>query len=552
MIAAVKTLIKRFWPVMRLRTIIFGTLLFVAALPGISAIGLRVYENTLVRQTEAELIAQGAALVAATEARWPGSKMLSDLPPPQPKDGWLSKGKYSRSAKALPSRSFSSLSGQEENYRREPTTIDLSSTRVLAARAAGVQAGSADKIAQRVASEMTPVMLSTSRRTLASIQMIDQNGIVVAGFERGRSYAHIEEARSALAGQINTKLRRNGDYNPRYSFEWLSRASGLRLHHARPLRINGEIRGALLITRSPRVLFEGIYQDIGKIALGIAVIFAILIGITAIMARAIIRPIESLSRATRMMTAGRGRIPARPGLGVVEIRDLYDDYRSMAEAITRRSHYLRDFAASVSHEFKTPLTGIRGAIELLEDHGEQMSAEERQRFYDNMTGDADRLSALVGRLMELAKADMQITDADAKADVAEVIAGIADGFRSDDFTVLQQTSPALPPALAPPATIEAVTTTMLENSQQAGASQISIAAYADQGRIIVDYHDNGPGIADGDRDRIFDAFFTSKRGEGGTGLGLAIARSLVEASNGELIFVPSDEGAHFRLVLQAS
>ncbi|NJM51854.1 MAG: HAMP domain-containing histidine kinase [Sphingomonadales bacterium] len=540
---------------MRLRTIIFGTLLFVAALPGISAIGLRVYENTLVRQTEAELIAQGAALVAATEARWPGNRQQAELPPPPQNRGWSSADKYSRSAKAQPSRSFSSLSGQEENYRREPTRIDLSSTPVLAPRPVGKVIGAAaqrpDNAAAQVAADMTPVMLATSRRTLASIQLLDGNGTVLAGFERGRSYAHIEEVKAALSGQMNTTLRRNGDYNPRYSFEWLSRASGLRLHHARPVWVNGRVAGVLLVTRSPRVLFEGIYQDIGKIAIGIAAIFLILIGITAVMARAIIRPIESLSRATRMMTAGRGRIPARPGLGVVEIRDLYDDYRSMAEAITRRSHYLRDFAASVSHEFKTPLTGIRGAIELLEDHGGQMSDAERQRFYDNMTGDADRLSALVGRLMELAKADMQITDHDAKVDVAAVIAAIADGFHGEGFTVAQEVASSLPFALAPPATVEAVTTTILENSRQAGASHVEVTAHAANGQIVIDYHDNGPGIAEGDRARIFDPFFTSKRGEGGTGLGLAIARSLVQASNGELNFIPSQIGAHFRLILRS-
>ena len=54
MIAALKARIKRYWPALRLRTILFGTLLFTAALPGAGALFLRVYENTLVRQTETE------------------------------------------------------------------------------------------------------------------------------------------------------------------------------------------------------------------------------------------------------------------------------------------------------------------------------------------------------------------------------------------------------------------------------------------------------------------------------------------------------------------
>ena len=52
----------------------------------------------------------------------------------------------------------------------------------------------------------------------------------------------------------------------------------------------------------------------------------------------------------------------------------------MAERIERRSRYLRDFAAALSHEFKTPIAGISGAIELLQDHEGSMSDEERRRF----------------------------------------------------------------------------------------------------------------------------------------------------------------------------
>jgi hypothetical protein len=77
MIGKLKTFLKRHWPALRLRTILLAVLLFAAAMPGIGAVWLRVYENTLVRQTEAELTAQGAALAAVAQTLWPG-------PPPAP------------------------------------------------------------------------------------------------------------------------------------------------------------------------------------------------------------------------------------------------------------------------------------------------------------------------------------------------------------------------------------------------------------------------------------------------------------------------------------
>ena len=75
MIERLKDLIAGVWPRLRLRTILFGVLLFAAAMPAIGAISLRVYENTLVRQTEAELVAQGAALAAVAAITWPGETM---------------------------------------------------------------------------------------------------------------------------------------------------------------------------------------------------------------------------------------------------------------------------------------------------------------------------------------------------------------------------------------------------------------------------------------------------------------------------------------------
>ena len=73
MIGAAKDFLKRHWPLLRLRTILLIVLLVVAAMPVAGMVLLRVYENTLVRQTEVELVSQGAALSATAQALWPGA-----------------------------------------------------------------------------------------------------------------------------------------------------------------------------------------------------------------------------------------------------------------------------------------------------------------------------------------------------------------------------------------------------------------------------------------------------------------------------------------------
>lgn len=209
-----------------------------------------------------------------------------------------------------------------------------------------------------------------------------------------------------------------------------------------------------------------------------------------------------------------------------------------------------DLAAAVSHEFKTPLAGIRGALELLGDHGAAMSAEERARFLGNATADADRLARLVQRLLDLARADMATIDADARADVVAAARRVADSFRTAAFAVLVEAD-AVPDARVTSAAIETILETVVENARQAGATRATIRV-ARAGGIGVSVGDDGPGIAAADIERIFEPFFTGRREEGGAGIGLAIARSLLAASGGTIVAERVAAGARFRIALLAA
>ncbi len=521
MIGRAKALVKRHWPALRLRTLIFAILLFVAALPGFGALFLRVYENTLVRQTEAELVAQAVALAATAESLWPRASTSAD------------------SRQGVP------------ELRTMRTAIDLRTSEVLPERPRAVHAQTpVSPEAAQAAKILAPILEATERKTLASIQLIDRHGRIIDGYETGGRYAGVPEVEAALRGEQRTVFRRNGGYQPRYSFEWLSRASALRLHHAHPILVNGQVEGVLLLSRSPRALFRGLYEDRGKILVGVAVIFLLLVLLSGVLARAIVRPVEALSRATRDVAEGRGSVPPEPELSVVEIRQLYADFRTMAEGLKRRSNYIRDFAGSVSHEFKTPLAGIRGAIELIEDHGDAMSPKDRHTFLANMSADADRLSVLVGKLMELAKADMRVPDSASRTNLAPALGRVADSFRSPAFSIEVVSLRDFPSARIEGAAFEAIATALIENSQQAGATSMRLVVMQDADTIRVEVTDNGPGIAKGDRDRVFSPFFTSKRDQGGSGLGLSIARALALANDADLRLEPSEVGATFRLAMR--
>jgi signal transduction histidine kinase len=523
LIEALKAPVRRHWPRVRLRTLLLVTFVFVAALPGVGALFLRVYENTLVRQTEAELIAQSAALSAAVGAAWPGARTIRVVPP-------------------APGRGYPELAGGALS------TIDLRTTKVLPERPAARRIdGSASGAAQLAARRVAPVLRVTAGTTLASIRLLDAQGRVLLGPEAGLSHAGVAEVDAARSGVPATVLRRNGDYQPRYRLEWLSRASDLRIHHAAPVVVNGQMVAVLLLSRSPRALFRGLYEDRGKILFGIAAIFAALVVLSGLLSRGIVRPIEALSEATRAVARGGGAVPDVPRTAATEIQALYADFATMAAAIERRSRYLRDFAHAVSHEFKTPLAGIRGAIEILEDHHDSMAPEDRRRFLGNMDADAGRLTQLVQRLLELARADVAGRDADAASDVRLILARVADAWGSGELRVEVSAPDGLARAAVQAESLEAILAGLVDNGRQARARTVRLLAREEAGFVLLEVADDGFGIPAADRARVFEPFFTSRRAAGGTGLGLPIARSLLEAQGGSIKLAEGGPGTRFVL-----
>lgn len=514
-IRAFKTFAKAHWPTLRLRSILLGTLLFVAALPGVAALFLRVYENTIVQQTEAELISQSVVLASAYKSAW--------------------------------------RNGVPDANRRflapEIPTIDLRTMPVLPPRPAETRRGLPDRHAAMVARTLMPMASDAAAITLTATRLLDARGVVVLGRDDVLlSYANLPEVQSALAGHPRTVLRARGQYEARSWLALFSRAYAIRVHHARPVIDQGRVIGVVMLSRTPRGLFVGLYQDRGKILFGVGLILGTLLVLVALLSRGIARPIDALARASEDVARGRVAIPETPVTAAIEIAQLYDNFRAMADRIERRSRYLKDFAAAVSHEFKTPIAGIRGALELLDEHGAEMSGEERRRFIANAAADAYRLSRLVQRLLDLARADMASIDAGARADIVASARRVADSFRSDRF-VVDVSAGDVPMARITPEVVETLLETLVENSRQAGAGRVSIRIEPGDGGVILWVTDDGPGIAVADLERIFEPFFTGRREAGGAGLGLAIARSLLAATGGTIVAKDVPAGACFRLRL---
>ena len=180
----------------------------------------------------------------------------------------------------------------------------------------------------------------------------------------------------------------------------------------------------------------------------------------------------------------------------------------MTTQLTDRADYIADFAATVSHELKTPITGIRGAAELLADEWERMPDAQRRRFLANIDADAARMERLVTRLLELARIQ---NEPDAAQEIA--LGRSSSGSRALRNPELHVSFDGAPPALAMnPDHLESAVRNLVENALRHGAGRpVEVRVQGRGGRVQIAVRDRGEGISEAIRGRIFERFFTTER-----------------------------------------
>jgi K+-sensing histidine kinase KdpD len=196
---------------------------------------------------------------------------------------------------------------------------------------------------------------------------------------------------------------------------------------------------------------------------------------------------------------------------------------------------------SISHDLRTPLATITGAVSSLRDPSAPLDDATRSELIGDIASEADRLNRLVGNLLDMARVEAgALTLAAAPGDIAEVI-GAALERRADALDgrpVTLDVPRDLPPVLMSEPLVAQVLVCLLDNALKYSPpdSPLDVAAAVAGPLVSVSVADRGVGFPAGDERRIFDKFYRVERPGrvSGTGLGLAIARGIVEALGGEI------------------
>jgi signal transduction histidine kinase len=518
----------------KLRTILLAVSLAVLVIPLGGVYVFRFYEGELVKQTEVELIAQ-AALIAAVYRNEVAALVKLD-------------GK----ADAYGKRVNPPTPGDDE-FRPVKPRLDLSRYRIRSrpADAADTEL-QADPIARQVSAKLMPILLDAQRTNLAGIRILDAQGVITGGREDvGKSLAHVREVREALEGRYASAIRQRTIRRPQPALASISRGTGVRVFVAYPIAAGDRLFGVILLSRTPASILEHLHGQKEKITLAAASILLLVILLAVLTSYSIARPLHALIAQTKRFAAGdKKALEPLTAPVTEEIALLSQSFAEMARSLEHRSEYIRSFAAHVSHEFKTPLSAIQGAIELLEEHAQGMAPEQRARFLRNISQDTRRLKRLVDRLLEMARADVLDRAAGITA-VAPMILALKHRYQEGGLQLSFDGEECVAANIAAEV-LEMVLTNLIDNSRQNGADRVNIAVVRVGAVISMRVADNGRGVSPANADKIFTPFFTTHRDEGGTGLGLGIVRSLLKTYGGDIELAASDKGAVFTLTISAA
>jgi two-component system, OmpR family, sensor histidine kinase MprB len=322
-------------------------------------------------------------------------------------------------------------------------------------------------------------------------------------------------------------------------------------YHVREIVVPLQGGGAVVVSR----VVAYIDHDLGRLRL-----ILILVSLGGVFAAALAGAL--VSRATlapvRRLTAAAGRIaetgdPSErvPVGGRGELSRLGMSFNTMLAALEDALETQRRFVADASHELRTPLTSMQTNIEVLKQQ-ERLDPGSRQRLFDDLQREAHEMRDLIGGLLELARGD------DPRLEQTT--------FRFDELVeaVLERAHSRFPD-VAFEAQLEPTTLTgssdrleravwnLLENAGKWSAPGSTVEVALAGGELRV--RDHGPGIAEEDREHVFDRFYRSvdARSLPGSGLGLAIVREVAEAHGGTVVAEDAPGGgAMLRLRLAVS
>ncbi|MEV7086988.1 HAMP domain-containing sensor histidine kinase [Streptomyces sp. NPDC093085] len=281
--------------------------------------------------------------------------------------------------------------------------------------------------------------------------------------------------------------------------------------------------------------------------LGLPVLLLVVGGVTWLVTRRALRPVEGIRGEMAAITASTDlsrRVPEPATRDEVArlARTTNETLAALEAAVDRQ----RRFVADASHELRSPIASLRTQLEVGHAHPGLLDVP-------GAVADTVRLQQLAGDLLMLARLDAGERPGTARTDLGALVREEAAQRPRDRFPVTVRTAEGCD-VLGSRAQLARVLGNLLDNAQRHAAGSVEASVRREGGWVVLAVADDGAGVPEAERERIFERFVrldeARSRDDGGAGLGLAIARDIAERHNGTLTTTqPPTGGALFELRL---
>ncbi len=360
------------------------------------------------------------------------------------------------------------------------------------------------------------------------VYVTDSKGIVLYdsanGRDEGQDYSKWRDVSLTLSGEYGARTSRDNPDIPAST-----------MYVAAPVIQNGKTIGVVSVGKPTATANQLVNTAQHKIFNGGMLVCAAVVLLAALLSHWVTSPIRVLTEYARAVRDGR-RVGA-PELGSGEISELGKAFVEMKEALEGKQ-YVEKYVQTLTHEVKSPLSGIKGAVELLK---EDLPSDKRSQFLGNIERETTRLQKLVERLLglstlqrrgELGSSEKLSLQAIAKQLVEEHQAaaqgkGITLSFEGESSSLVMGDRFWLTEALSH------LLQNALDFTPRGGVVKVKVSEQ--QGQVTLAVEDSGTGIPEWAKTRVFEQFYSLPRPDSGkksTGLGLPLVKEVAELHGG--------------------
>lgn len=396
-------------------------------------------------------------------------------------------------------------------------------------------------------SEAYPQLKAVSTFLQVQIWVVDKDGKIIVDSENAMIDRVIADFDPTVAGN---KSYITGNYFGTFPYKVLSVYA--------PIVGNYKTYGYVVIHRPMTIVEQNRNEILNIVYITFVIVFLLSTVILVVFQLVVFNPLKAITEATKQYAAGNLHYTLKV-VSNDEIGYLAATLNYMSDEISKTEDYQRSFITNISHDFRSPLTSIKGYLGAMLDG--TIPPELHKNYISRVLGETERLTKLTNGILTLNSMNAKNRLTRTNFHIDEVIKNIAESFEvqcnSKNITFELTFQEDIPEVFAEQSKIEQVLYNLIDNAIKFSNdnSKIFISVYSKHDSVFISVKDTGIGISKKDIGKIFDRFYKSDTSRGkdkkGTGLGLAIAKEIIQA-HGENIDVISTEGAGTEFIFSLS